>query len=63
MRNFRKQLLQFLEQEDFDKNLSDIHKFPIPKTINALFAFLCSSNKAIKNKINSIIIHSFYPKF
>lgn len=49
MRDFRKQLLHFLEQEDFDKNLKDIHKFPIQKTINALFAFLCSPDKKIKN--------------
>lgn len=53
MRNFRKQLLQFLEQEDFDKNLNDIHKFPTQKTINALFAFLCSPDKKIKK--NAVI--------
>jgi len=48
MRSFRKQLLQFLEQEDFEKNLTLIYKFPTQKTINALFAFLCSPDKKIK---------------
>jgi hypothetical protein len=49
MRDFRKQLHHFLEQEDFIKKLEDIHKLPTQKTINALFAFLCSSDKKIKN--------------
>lgn len=48
MRNFRKQILHFLEQEDFDKNLNEIHQFPTQKTLNALFATLCSSDEKIK---------------
>lgn len=53
MRDFRKQLHHFLEQEDFDKRLNEIHEFPTQKTLNALFAFLCSPDKKIKN--NAII--------
>jgi hypothetical protein len=48
MRNFRKQILHFLEQEDFEKKLNEIHRFPTQKTLNALFATLCSSDEKIK---------------
>lgn len=48
MRNFRKQILHFLEQEDFEKKLNEIHQFPTQKTLNALFATLCSSDEKIK---------------
>ena len=53
MRDFRKQLLHFLEKENFNKNLQDIHNFPAQKTINALFAFLSSPDKRIKG--NAIV--------
>lgn len=50
MRAFRKQILSFLEQDNFDKNLSYIHEFPAPKTINALFGFLSSTDKVVKGR-------------
>ncbi|MFC2094028.1 DVU0298 family protein [Bacteroidota bacterium] len=48
MRNFKKEVLNFLEQDDFEKNLKDIHKFPPKKVVNALLSFLVSTNKILK---------------
>ena len=48
MRTFKKEVLKFLEQNDFENNLSDIHKFPTGKLINTLFSFLFSTNKTVK---------------
>lgn len=44
------EMMGFLEQEDFDKNLKEIHKFDPRKTVNALFSFLCSTDKRIKDR-------------
>jgi hypothetical protein len=50
MRNFNKQILNFLEQKHFEENLNGIHKFPPQKTVNVLFSFLCSTDKAQKKR-------------
>ena len=48
MRNFKREVLGFLEQDDFEKNLKNIHKFPPKKVVNALFSFLVTTNQTIK---------------
>jgi len=48
MRKFKKEILEFLEQENFENNLNDLHKFPSKKVINTLFPFLCSTNRRLK---------------
>ena len=48
MRSYNKKILEFLSQKDFENNLSSIHEFPVQKTINALFSFLSSTDKSIK---------------
>jgi len=48
MRTLKKEVLKFLEQNDFEKNLSEIHKFPPGKLVNILFSFLFSTNKTVK---------------
>ena len=50
MRNFKKEVLEFLEQNDFENNLREIHKFPPGKLVNALFSFLCSTDKTLKQR-------------
>lgn len=53
MRTFNKNILQLISQKDFKKTLHKIHDFPTTKTINALFSFLLSTDKMIKE--NAII--------
>jgi len=48
MRNFKREVLKFLEQDDFEKNLKDVHQFPPLKVVNALFSFLVNTNEIIK---------------
>lgn len=48
MKNFKGNILNFLEQDDFEKNLKNIHKFPPKKVVNALFSFLVTTNQTIK---------------
>ncbi len=48
MKIFKQQVLNFLEQDDFEKNLKDIHQFPPLKVVNALFSFLVNINEIIK---------------
>ena len=50
MRSFKKEVLEFLEQRDFENNLPEIHKFEAKKLVNALFSFLCSTDKKIKDR-------------
>ena len=50
MRSFKKEVLEFLEQSDFENNLKKIHKFPPEKLVNALFSFLCSTDKRLKER-------------
>jgi len=48
MKNFKRELLKFLEQDGFEKNLKNINKFPPKKVVNALFSFLVTTNQTIK---------------
>ena len=48
MRNFKGDILNLSGQNDFEKNLEDIHKFPPKKVVNALFSFLVTTNQTIK---------------
>jgi len=48
MKYFKQEVLKFLEQDDFEKNLKDIHLFPPLKVVNALLSFLVTTNHTIK---------------
>ncbi len=48
MNRFKNEVLEFLQQDDFEKILGELHKFPSKKLVNALFPFLCSTNKIVK---------------
>ena len=50
MQKIKPAVQSILENPDFDTILPDIHELPPQKTINALFSFLCSPDKAIKSK-------------
>ncbi len=50
MRSIKKEVLNLLEQDDFEKNLGELHNFPSKKLVNALFSFLCSADNTIKNR-------------
>ncbi len=53
MRNFKKKVVEFLEQENFANHLKSIHEFPRQKTVNSLISLLCSTDNSIKK--NAII--------
>lgn len=48
MKIFKRNVLKFLEQDDFEKNLEEIHQFPPLKVVNALLSFLVNTNEIIK---------------
>ena len=48
MKKFKNKVLELLEQNDFENNLQKIHKYDERKIVNALFSFLCSTDKIIK---------------
>ncbi len=50
MRNFKKTVVEFLEQNNFDENLKNIHEFPLQKTVNSLISLLCSTDQVIKKR-------------
>jgi hypothetical protein len=50
MRKIKSGVLSILEHPEFKNILQEIHELPPLKTINALFSFLCSADKSIKNK-------------
>jgi hypothetical protein len=50
MRKIKPAVLSILEHSDFIDILEEIHELPAQKTINALFSFLCSTDKSIKNR-------------
>jgi hypothetical protein len=50
MRKLKKEILEFLQHDDFDKKLKEIHNYPSEKVINTLFLFLCSTNQLIKER-------------
>lgn len=48
MKKFKEEVLVLLEQDDFENNIQKIHKFDKRKLVNALFSFLCRTDKKIK---------------
>ena len=48
MKIIKKEVLKLLEQDDFEKNLKDIHQLPPMKVVNALLSFLVTTNQNIK---------------
>lgn len=48
MKKLKKEVLELLEQDDFEANIQKIHKYDERKLVNALFPFLCSTDKKIK---------------
>jgi hypothetical protein len=48
MKKFKEEVLELLEQNDFEKNIQKMHKYNERKLVNALFPFLCSTDKKIK---------------
>jgi hypothetical protein len=48
MNKFKAEVLKLLEHNDFEKNIQSIHKYNERKLVNALFPFLCSTDKKIK---------------
>ena len=48
MKIFKQQVLNFLELDDFENNLKDIHQLPPMKAVNALLSFLVNTNEIIK---------------
>ena len=53
MRKIKPVILSIVKHPDFYNILQQIHELPPQKTINALFSFLCSADKSIKN--NAVI--------
>lgn len=48
MKRFKKEVLHLLKQNDFEANIQNIQKYDERKLVNALFSFLCSTDKKIK---------------
>ena len=48
MNKFKEEMLEILEQNDFENNIQKIHKYDQRKLVNALFPFLCSTDRKIK---------------
>ena len=48
MKKFKVEVLELLELNDFENNIQIIHKYDKRKLVNALFSFLCSTDKKIK---------------
>jgi hypothetical protein len=49
--SFKDQILEFLNRDNFEKNLIDIHQFPQLKVVNALFSLLVTTNEDLKNRV------------
>jgi hypothetical protein len=51
LKDSRKEIKKFLEQEDFEKNINSIHQFPALKVVNVLFSLIVTTNKTTKNRV------------
>ena len=51
MNNFKEKIKKLLEEDDFDENLQDIHKYPPLKVVNALLSLLVTTNEELKNRV------------
>jgi len=49
--SFKEKIKKLLEEEDFEENLQDIHKFPPLKVVNALLPLLVTTNEKLKNRV------------
>jgi hypothetical protein len=49
--NFKEKIKKLLEEDDFDENLQDIHKFPPLKVVNVLLSLLVTTNEELKNRV------------
>jgi galactitol-specific phosphotransferase system IIB component len=55
MKRFKKEVLELLEQNNFEADIQKIHKYDERKLVNALFSFLCSTDKKVKeNAVNAM---------
>ena len=48
MKKFKGEVLELLEHDDFENNIQKIHRYNQRKLVNALFPFLCSTDRKIK---------------
>ena len=48
MKKIKIKLQELLEKNDFENNIQEIHVYDERKLVNALFSFLCSTDKKIK---------------
>jgi hypothetical protein len=49
-RDFKKQIVDFLQQDNFENNLNNIHKFPPMKVVNVLLSILVTTDDKLKNR-------------
>jgi hypothetical protein len=47
-RQLKNQIRQHLQNEPFDKELDQIYRLPLKRTISPLFSFLCSTDERVK---------------
>jgi hypothetical protein len=47
----KKQILEFLRQDNFESKLNDIYKFPPMKVVNVLLSILVTTDEEIKNRV------------
>ena len=48
MKKLKKEVLELLEQNDFEANIQNLHRYDERKLVNALFLFLYSTDKKVK---------------
>ncbi|MCW8811667.1 MAG: hypothetical protein OQJ93_09230 [Ignavibacteriaceae bacterium] len=51
MNSFKEKIKKLLQEDNFDENLQDIHKFPPLKVVNALLSLLLTTNEELKNRV------------
>lgn len=50
-RDFKKQVLEFLQQDNFEKNLNSIHRLPPMRVVNTLLSILVTTDERLKNRV------------
>lgn len=48
---FKKQVLEFFNQKDFENKLKDVHMFPPMKFVNVLFSILVTTDNELKDRV------------
>ena len=51
MNNFKEKIKKLLEEDYFNENLQNIHKFPPLKVVNVLLSLLVTTNEELKNRV------------